>query len=414
MPQLSDKLVKTIQPDTKPIFVSDYTGGLTLMVQARRRDGGAAKTYLWRGRINKVTRKITIGRAETMKLADARAKALEISNEVRRGNDPHAAKKVAKITKGVASAPAMTVFHAWELYMAAEGSKRRTAADKDRVFKKEVASVFGSHLLHELTIDDLAKVVGEKAQRFPIAGNRLTALLKRFFRWCVREGRGLTGLGIDPMDAVWKPSEASPKRERVLSEEELRWFFTAVRELQARPSGATQRWAHGLEVLLRTGQRKMEIMGLNDSEITSDVVTLPKERMKGKREHHVVLAPQCLALLTQVHRPKAGGNSVFQSLGQHDGNVKRVRAHMEKRAALEDKTIERWTVHDLRRTFTTRISDITKDDGEPMVNNDTVDAIIAHADEGALAHYNFAKKIAIKRRAMKIWNDYLDGFLPSV
>ena len=60
----------------------------------------------------------------------------------------------------------------------------------------------------------------------------------------------------------------------------------------------------------------------------------------------------------------------------------------------------RWTLHDLRRTFSTRLHDAGI---EPLV----VEALLAHKQQGVAAVYNRASFRQAKRAALKQWHGIL-------
>lgn len=428
---LSDKIVREIEPTRSRQMISDHTGGLVLSVQAGGSHGAAgAKTFLWRGRIGDKVRKITIGRAESMKVKDARLKAFEISQAVREGRDPHAETKAAVATQKTVKAKAMTVDEAWSLYMQREGCLRKTAIQKENIYKREVKPVIGSKRMTDVESDDLAKIVNQIGQRAPVQGDRVQSLLSRFFRWSSSsKARSETGLKDNPMGGVEKPHGKANHRERFLSVREIKWFMQAVREIQAEgsnfggisnpnrtrrnPKMVVAQWAIGLEILLRTGQRKMDILNLTDSEIDFEACTavIPPDRHKSGKAHLVWLSPQVQTLLQSVHRPDAGSKRsnaglIFQRLGNCDHQVNKIRERMEKIAG---QKIEHWTIHDLRRTMASTMMDMVDEDERPYATTDEIKKVLGHTLSGAIAAYLHGQSIPLKRRIGRVWNDYLDN-----
>ncbi len=63
-----------------------------------------------------------------------------------------------------------------------------------------------------------------------------------------------------------------------------------------------------------------------------------------------------------------------------------------------------WTLHDLRRTFSTRLHDAGV---EPIV----IEALLAHKQQGVAAVYNRASFRMAKKAALEKWHDLLRGIL---
>jgi integrase len=226
------------------------------------------------------------------------------------------------------------------------------------------------------------------------------------------------------MIGVEKPFGKVTKRKRYFSENEIRWFLTAVRELASEPrqhgkkDQATRRWCKGLEILLRTGQRKMTILNAVDSELDYEAhtLTVPAERHKGGEEHKVWLVSQVEALLQSVDRPdtdqrRSNSQRVFQRLGSADTNLGRIRERMGLIAAKEGGKVAHWTIHDLRRTFMTVAADLVDENDGPLLVVGGIKKTAGHVMTGVDAHYFHGQAMPHKRRTMKVWNEYLDRLL---
>jgi integrase len=410
--QLSERFVRTIQPQASRLEIADGTGGLMLIVQAKRADGKpAARSYVWRGRINGAVKKIPLGRAETMKVTDARRKALDITNAVKEGRDPYHERMVEQPVSDA------TVSEAFTLYMAAQSNRPTTTKEKLRQFEREVRPAIGTKAIGNVTSDDLARLINNVAKRAPTAGNRLQALLAHFFKWSSSSrGRLDTGLTNNPMVGVEKPTKREKQRERYLSAKELGWLLRALKELRTGsliPRGggmemvAVKRWSIALEVLLRTGQRKSDIVDVDASEIdwSEQTITLDGERHKSNSRHVIWVPDQAAKLLKTL--PRKG--RLFTSMGNSDRCINVIRAKVEEYAAQEGKTVAHWTTHDLRRTFATQLGDMVDEDERPIANIDEIKKILGHSLQGAIAVYLRGDALRMKKRVVTRYNDWLDG-----
>jgi integrase len=71
--------------------------------------------------------------------------------------------------------------------------------------------------------------------------------------------------------------------------------------------------ARALRLTILCGLRKNEVLGLRWSDIAGDVLTIPSERMKMKREHKVALSAAAMAVLEEQKTRGASAGLVFPS-----------------------------------------------------------------------------------------------------
>src|SRR5262249_38211027 len=126
---------------------------------------------------------------------------------------------------------------------------------------------------------EIAACLARVAERSgAVQANRTRASLLAFFAWGCR--RGL--LANKP--TAFTETHKEESRHRVLSDSELRQLWHAL------PNNDYGRVAR---LLILTGQRRQEIGALRWSEVDfpRGVISLPGERTKNARPHHVPLSP---------------------------------------------------------------------------------------------------------------------------
>ena len=164
--------------------------------------------------------------------------------------------------------------------------------------KDGLAERWRDKLVSEITPDDVHDLVDEirskgtpglKVRAAMSDSAARVALLRfsKFFSWAVQQRL----IRTNPTAGVWKPA-AGPARERVLSDNEVRWLWRAAGDL-GEPFGPA------LRLLLLLGQRRGEAGGLRWDELSEDrsTWTLPASRAKNGRTHVVPLPPAAQELI---------------------------------------------------------------------------------------------------------------------
>lgn len=185
---------------------------------------------------------------------------------------------------------------------------------------------------HEI-LDALDRIKG-KTDR----ANAYTAL-KIFINWCIQRDY----LQHSPMAKLKKPKVPS-SRERVLDDDELAAIWNALHDWP------DQRYALIIKLLMVTGQRKGQFAFLHEGWIdyTKRIIRFPREAMKNG-EPHTLLFGQLTEFLLRQAQPIHGW--YFSPPGEHG---RPFTAWSKNKAALDKKLrIDPWTIHDLRRTFST-------------------------------------------------------------
>lgn len=296
---------------------------------------------------------------------NARNRAREALEAVHRGEDPAAEKRKAR--------EALTVKELIETYVtdgpATKLDKREsTWVDDASNLRCHIEPLLGRRPACAVTSEEAARAISDIA-----AGRTATSAVKsgkKRGRIVVKGGEGVArrtkltaaamfawGLdhnrikGENPFSKV-KLSAPSTK-ERFLSREEALRLFAALTDLEAEERiGAT--FADAIRLLLLTGARKTEILGLKWSEVDWEwsQLRLPPERTKagGKTgARRITISPPASEILERRQRAHNElGEFVFpaKSKAGHAIAIRRPFLAACKRAKLSDVR-----VHDLRHSF---------------------------------------------------------------
>jgi len=222
------------------------------------------------------------------------------------------------------------------------------------------------------------------------------------------------GQGVDvvnPIDSIQRKTIATFKpRERNLTRHEIKKFFEALQETATSP---TLRLA--VKFLLLTGVRKGEFIEATWKELDWDrfTWTIPADRMKAGKAHTVYLSEQAMDILTTLRA--CYPSSRYFHPGRYDSDepisnatlnrtidaaVALINSQQEK----EKEEFLAFSVHDLRRTFSTRLN-------EALFPEALIEACLAHSKKDQVAAaYNHAKLPGPRRALMQGWADMIDAW----
>ncbi|WP_300974797.1 Arm DNA-binding domain-containing protein [Sphingomonas sp. LHG3406-1] len=212
--ELTDASVRTMKPKEAIYRVGDSNlKGLGVVVYPTGK-----KTFNWKGRVNGAVKTYTLGNHPAHSVEDVRQLAQSILLGKLRGIDAALHDHTLPISPMIHET--RTCDWAFAKYMEQEGGLRKSAAEKWRIYRKEVQPAIGHKSIYHIRYDDIAEIVQKKFTTAPIMSNNMVSLMKRYFRWCVTKGRHVTKLEVNPISDVMKLASPS-ERERYLDDYEL-------------------------------------------------------------------------------------------------------------------------------------------------------------------------------------------------
>jgi integrase len=350
----------------------------------RIREGGS-RSFIFQSKIGRKQRRMGLGIATPLTVAEARKTAAKLHARVKLGQDPASDKVEAQRQASETFKPCADEF---------------LDTLRDRYRPKSLCETRRHLLLHakplhhlpvaRITLRDNADLVAAITKQIgAVTANRVRGSLSAFFSWLIRNGR----VPANPVVNVGKNPEKS--RERVLSAAELRMIWNCAGDDQ---------YASIVRLLMLTGQRANEIAGLRWSEIGNGQIVFPGERTKNKRAHTLPLSPAAAQILEQ-QPARADRDLVFgDGAGPFSGWSRCKERFNERIAKANDgRPLPDWTLHDIRRSTATHMAEIG-------VLPHIVEAVLNHVSghKGGIAGtYNRANYEEPKRDALIRWAEHL-------
>lgn len=320
-------------------------------------------------------------------LGDARDSAKDALRAAAKGRDP------AKDRDD--SRRADTVRALGERYVTeyAKPRKRTWKADEN-ILKRNVYPAIGSRKVTAVTRGDIRGMLRVIKERAPIQANRTLEVARKMFNWAISEEIG--GVEFNPCDHIPKPS-AENKRDRVLTDDEIRAVWTALPKIHPVAAGIYR-------FIFYTAARVGEVANMPRAELAEPGWwNLPAERSKNKLAHRVPLTDGALGVLAEMKKYNEKSDWIFPA---PKGGPFRWIYRKEHRALLKAAGIEYFSPHDIRRTVASRL-------GSLGVARLVISKVLNHAERGVTAVYDRHSYDAEKRAALEAWEQQLAGILRS-
>lgn len=382
--------------------------GLYLIIQPSGKKSWAVR-YRHLGR----PRKLTLSPGyPALGLADARAKAGEELRRASEGQDPAFDKRHKRYSQS--PDPERDLFkNVAAEYVHRRVGRGRWRAEVERMVNREILPHWGERPITDITRRDVVDLLDGLTDRgVGTMTNRVFAVVRGCFNWAVSRD-----IVSDSPCRGLKPPVPETSRDRVLSDDEVRWLWLAAEEV-GYPFGPF------VKLLLLTGQRRNEVghATWDEFEIGQRLWTIPRARAKNDQTHDVPLSDQSLEVIATLPRI-ARSQFLFTTTGATPisgySRAKRIldkamldvaRQEAEERGKDSDAVdIPDWRLHDLRRTVASGMARLG-------VNLPVIEKVLNHTSGsfagivGVYQRHSFADE---KRRALEAWGKQVGGLMVS-
>jgi len=311
--------------------------------------------WIVRYTVNKKRREISIGRYPDLTLANATVDAAKIKIEVRQGIDPQAEKKRPDSVK------IKTVDELAADWIKDCEKRLKHPNIPRRVYEKNLSPVFGELGLDRISPVDIRAAIEKIASsNRPTISNDALMYCKQIFRHGIR----LNLIATNPAEAftVQHAGGVEQSRNRYLTMKELTKVFTIFQKYNDQ---FTRENYLAVALLLVLGVRKGELVAATWDEFNIDKALwdIPEERSKTGVAISIPLPPVAIEWLQELYIRACGSEYVFpkRRKSKRQGHMSHdtINAAIQK-LFREDKfkTVDHFTVHDLRRTCRSLMSEV--------------------------------------------------------
>ena len=307
---LNDRQIRNAKPQEKPYKLADG-GGLYLYVTPK-----GTKSFRLRFRFDGKEQVLTIGKYPHVSLSEARAMAETAKTQIAQGINPAAQKQAEKQQ---AQEAALNTFAAvakeWHRVSTLRW-KPHHAARVWRYMETDVLPHIGSLQLDEIRVSDIQALLERvMARNVGNTAEKIRQWIGVVYEYAAQ--RELTERNpAKRLKGFVEKRETVHRRALPLSE--LETFYRRLKEARIDPANRI-----ALLLLILTFPRSNELRGAQWGEIDfqAAVWTIPKERMKMKREHKIPLSAWSLELLHELHAITGQGTQLFPSRTKIGGYI---------------------------------------------------------------------------------------------
>lgn len=385
---LTDERVAALKPvNGRSLVVNDSQRGLYLNVSGGQRK--VTKTWRVRHRELGVTSSFRLGHFPEMDVAAARDAAHEFLKDPKAALNPVTDVSSDDTTNAVAK----NFIKRW-----VESKNLKSRDEIQRMLDKYVLPVWGERNFKDINRRDVSKLLdsiedsvaarakrnNKKVWNGKRQADMVLAIIRKMANWYMTTDHDY----VSPIVRGMNRSENTP-RQRVLTKDEIRAIWA-----EAKVYGV---YGALVRMLLLTGQRKEKVSMMRYSDIVDGVWTIPpNEYAKEKGNIGRVKLPELALEIIEELTPVAGNPYIFPARrGKGPFNTwSESKEKFEQRLRQRAPDMDHWTIHDLRRTSRTLMS-------EAKVSDQTAERAIGHKVVGIQRVYNLYDYEAEKTAALE-------------
>lgn len=387
--------IRQAQKDTTKKYIY-YAIGNNLWLRVHTKTGSSA----WRYRIAlnddlvksgyKFSNTV-IGHYPAMTLLQARLKSAELMAQVKTGVNPIEAAKQRELSLITLK----QIFDKW-----------LTAATIKHLTREKLTGMYNNHLskIANLPIEQITDKMAWDTIIQPIIDNgnhrQANIVLQKLKQLCTFAYQTHM-INNNLFDRLTIPNEYKTKkiRERTLSIDELGIFLTALE--QAYASGLIDiRYHHFIKLTLLLGTRKSELAMLKWDCYNQAKQTILLTDTKSGDDLLIKLPAQAITLFDELATQRINQYVFYGMKTDQHLSIRTLLTYFNKVTDLAK--ITELTIHDLRRTFSSRLSGL-------KYRLELIEKATNHRIQGTAKHYQHDDMLEERYEMLQGWADYLDG-----
>lgn len=393
MSNFTNTFIKNLKPRPNKQY-EEYEGqGFGIKVSP-----AGTKTWIYRYKINDKTEKVSLGHYPQMSLADAKTKFIQLKELKRQSINP---KQVLSPEIEEDKNTVTELVNRW--YNNYISKHRKQPLQIRQLINADIIPLIGEKYIDEIEAKDITRALDTIVARGSnVHANKVLSAIKQAFNYAVSRGE----LKINPaiyirardIGGIEKP------RERYLTIDEIKqlWEF-----LSNGKHHVSLQITNAIKILLLTGVRtgELRIAKWNEIDFENSLWTIPAVNTKTGITMRVHLTDIVKSLFRELYNCSMGEYVISGADGQSPLSD---RALPKAVIRLQDRIgIEKWTPHDLRRTFATQLGETLRID--PVV----IEKCLGHKMPKIMATYNKNEMLPERKEALDKWAKFIENLVSS-
>ena len=328
-----------------------------------------------------------------MSLAEAKTKFLELKELKRKGINP---KQVLAPEQEVEKTTVKDLVKRW--YSNYIAKHRKQPLQIRQLIDADIIPLLGERDIKELEAIDITKELDKIVSRGSnVHANKVLSAIKQAFNYAVSRGElkanPATSIRARDIGGIEKPKE----RFLTLNEIKQLWSF-----LSEGKHNVSLQIINAIKILLLTGVRTGELCLAKWKEIDFDnsLWMIPAANTKPGIIMHIHLSDLSKSLFNELYHCSMGDYIISGADGQSplsDRALPKAVIRLQERIGLN-----KWTPHDLRRTFATQLGETLRID--PVV----IEKCLGHKMPKIMATYNKNAMLPERKEALDKWGKYIE------
>lgn len=269
-----------------------------------------------------------------------------------------------------------------EAYIERHAAGFRSKSELERCLKKYVYPELGEKPFKGIKRSEVITLRSDIAENHGARmADTVFGIVRGVMRWF--EAEGDDDDYVCPIKARKQKAAPKSRRKRILTPEEIKLVWAVAGQLG--PYGSL------VKLLLLTAQRRDKVVTMRWADIEEDVWTIPSEEREKGNAGKLRLPPLAMTVLETI--PRIAECSYVFAGRYGDKPLNSFSQGAEEIRKLLPATMPRWTLHDLRRTARTLMTDLRIDDR-------IAEQVLGHAIEGVEGVYNLSLYFEQKAEAL--------------
>ncbi|PKG56176.1 site-specific integrase [Shewanella sp. GutDb-MelDb] len=351
--------------------------------------------FQYRYKINDKNKRMDLGDYPDLSLRAARDAAEECRTWLAEGHDP----KIKRSMGREKTLAPVTVQQALEYWIENYARDSRANVEKNIAqFQRHIYPYIGHFPLEQTEIrhwiecfDRIRRGIKGKQRPAPVAVGQILQNAKQALRFC-RVRHYAISRELDDLTTI-DVGKRQRKKDRVLSDVEL---YDLLNSIQRKESSFYMRYLCQLLIVFGARTQELRLSTFDEWDLDLNLWTVPKAHSKTGT---VIIRPipvKVKPIIEFLYKRHGKEGYLLGELKKGE-TVSGSGSIVHKRL----KHKESWSLHDLRRTFTTKLNDLGV---APYV----VEQLLGHSLGGVMAIYNRSQYLPEKRIALDMWCEWLE------